>query len=69
MIFDGQKLGQVGSWVCLIFRLGQKLEQDLWLEVRAARSLGWCSIFRPGFANTFRRMGELNVLFDLVLIL
>ena len=36
MIFDGRKLGQVGSWVCPIFRLGQKLGQDLWLEDGAA---------------------------------
>ena len=27
MIFDGQKLGQVRSWVCPIFRLGQKMGQ------------------------------------------
>ena len=38
MIFDGQKLGQVGSWVCSIFRLGQKLGQDWWSEEGAARS-------------------------------
>ena len=38
MIFDGRKLGQVRSWVCTIFRLGQKLGQDFWSEDGAAQS-------------------------------
>ena len=38
ILFDGRKLGQVGSWVCPIFRLGRKLGQDLWSEDGAAQS-------------------------------
>ena len=57
MIFDGWKLGQVGSWVCPIFRLGQKLRQDLWSEDGAARSQDQHPIFRPMFGQKMGQTG------------